>query len=152
MGVGADGGVPVNLPAWASPRIKHPTCECDLALPAIARIHAAYRPFLPAGGRGGSTSRFYDMTFTYDVCRVCVVYEREIRGEISFKQAERWAARYAALYATGTVALPPPLPQEPPKRYARKTCDTCNKKRKWMTAGETTCYGCRRKRAKERAA
>jgi hypothetical protein len=141
----------MRLPAWATPRVKFPQCECELALPTVARVKAAYRPFLPSGGRNGSTHRFYDMTFTYDLCRVCVVYEREVRGEISYRQAERWAARLIAMHMAGKVE-PAAIAPEPPKRYTRKTCDTCGNKRKWMTAGESTCYGCRRKRAKERAA
>jgi hypothetical protein len=152
MDMGTDGGVPVmRLPAWATPGVKFPQCECELALPTVARVKAAYRPFLPSGGRNGSTHRFYDMTFTYDLCRVCVVYEREVRGEISYRQAERWAARLIAMHMVGKVE-PAAIAPEPPRRYTRKTCDTCGNKRKWMTAGESTCYGCRRKRAKERAA
>jgi hypothetical protein len=141
----------MRLPEWATPRVDNPLCECDDHLPAIAHVHAAYRRLLPSGGRHASAKRFYEMIFEYDLCRVCVVYEREIRGEITYRQAERWAARLIAMHTAGKVE-PAAIAPETPRRYTRKTCDTCGNKRKWMTASETTCYGCRRKRAKERAA
>jgi hypothetical protein len=142
----------MRLPEWATPRVDNPLCECDDHLPAIAHVHAEYRRLLPSGGRHASAKRFYEMIFEYDLCRVCIIQERYVRHEISFKQAERWAARLIALYTSGRVEIPAPPPVETPRRYTRKTCDTCGNKRKWMTAGESTCYGCRRKRAKERAA
>jgi hypothetical protein len=75
--MGTDGGVPVmRLPGWATPRTKEPVCECDLALPTVAHIHAEYRRLLPSGGRKASAKRFYEMIFEYDLCRVCVVFER----------------------------------------------------------------------------
>jgi hypothetical protein len=150
--MGTDGGVPVmRLPGWATPRTKESVCECDLALPTVAHIHAEYRRLLPSGGRKASAKRFYEMIFEYDLCRVCVVFEREVRGEITYRQAERWAARLIAMHQAGKVE-PAPVVAEPPKRYIRRTCDSCGQKRKWMTAGVTTCLSCRRKRAKERAA
>ena len=70
----------MNLPTWATPLDPNqtlPACDCDHAFLAVARIRVTLKLF----------------PLKYDICPVCVVYEREVRGEITYLQAERWAAR-----------------------------------------------------------
>lgn len=70
----------MKLPSWATPLDPdqpRPACDCDHGFLAVAQMKVTLKLF----------------PLNYDICPVCVVYEREVRGEITFRQAERWAAR-----------------------------------------------------------
>lgn len=97
----------MNLPSWAmpiDPNTHRPACDCDHHFLAIATIKVTLKMF----------------PLKYHLCPVCVVYEREIRGEITYKQAERWAPRLVRvledqrLYAEALNAFRASLVVKPP--------------------------------------
>lgn len=96
------------LPAWATPldpNAHRPACGCAHHFLAVVTIKVRLKMF----------------PLKYNLCPVCVVYEREIRGEITYRQAERWAGRLVRvlqdqrLYAEALNAFRASLVVNPPQ-------------------------------------
>lgn len=89
----------MRLPPWATPPKSYPNrrrCDCDYHFPSICTVKA----------------RALGHSFVYHLCRPCLVYEREIRGEITFAQSERWSRRLIAVHLErGDYYVPPPPKQ-----------------------------------------
>jgi hypothetical protein len=128
----------VRLPPWAQPPKSYPNrhrCMCDYQFPSVCTVRA----------------RALGHSFTYHLCRVCLVYEREIRGELTYQQAERWSRRLIAVHLErgDYYVPPPPAPKPTPTRYKRRRCPECRKERRYpIDSVETRCGPCRRSERK----
>jgi hypothetical protein len=82
----------MKLPKWAKPVDADRThlCECEYGFIAIAKTRLK--------GFGGN--------WWYNLCPVCLIYEKEVKQEIGYRQAERWAARLIPLLTLQRDALP----------------------------------------------
>lgn len=73
----------MKLPMWAKPLDSKTVryCECDDAYLAVCVVK------LPFMGR----------TLTFRLCPACIVFERAIRQEITYRQEMRWVTRLRPL-------------------------------------------------------
>jgi hypothetical protein len=138
----------VILPKWATLLTAPAVCKCDYAFPAAVHIEVEVKCRRPNGGRGGAAERDYAFTFEYDLCLVCLAYEREVRGELSYSKSERIAAELiVALSNPPSVALVDDDSGPPPAKirtHIKRKCTGCER-RIVMPVDSALCRRCTKK-------